>query len=129
MRFNKRYQQICFFCGLRGNHKHHVDPRAASGKDYFQGIEYVYSCNECNSAINDNIFYYIHEEVEFLIDYYEDKYKLNKPVVEWSDEEINELGVELKQRIKKHLALRRKNEDRWLYLKSLRNYLIVDEDM
>lgn len=128
MRFNKRHREICFYCGIRGNHRHHVDPRSASGKNYFYGVEYVYSCPECNNAISDNLFDFIHEEVEFLIRIYTKKYHLITHVKEWDEDEIKELGPNLKQIIRKKLALRRKNEDRVYYLQGVRNYLLNNLD-
>lgn len=127
-KFNKHHREICFYCGERGNHRHHIDPRAASGKNYFKGVEYVFSCGECNIAIGDGYFQFLHEEVDYLIRYYTHKYSLRQAVVEWSEEELGELGWNLKARINKMLATRGRVEDRVYYLKSVRNYLLTDID-
>ena len=127
-RFNKRYYEICFYCGQRGTHRDHVDPRTFSGKNYFTNVEYVYSCVECNCTLSNNLFTNAYERVDFLIKKYIIKHKLNKSIIQWSDEELDELGFKLKQTIKKQIAKRRKNEDRYLYLRSVYQNLILEED-
>jgi hypothetical protein len=64
--------------------------------------------------------------VDYLIKKYVVKYKLNKNIIQWSDDELEELGFKLKQKIKKQVAQRQKNEDRYLYLRSVYKNLILE---
>lgn len=119
MRFNKRQYETCFYCGMYGNHRDHVNPKTFSGKDWFDKIEYVFACKECNCTLGSTLAE-IPERIELLINRYKSKYHLMMPVVEWSLDEIEELGLSLRRRIKKKLVQRRKAEERVIYL----NYVL-----
>lgn len=119
MRYNKRYRETCFYCGQYGNHREHVNPQSFSDKHWFSHIEYVFACAECNVALSSRLLM-LDGRLKFLIDYYTNKFSLNKPVIGWGEDEIHELGPSLRRRIKKGLTMRRAAEDRVVYL----NYML-----
>jgi len=122
LRFNKRNSDSCFYCGISNKKltKDHVRPhanRTVSQKRYFRNVEYICSCQECNSTLNSNEWSDISGRFSYLIEIYIKKYKLYKPCIDWDDEELDELKYSLKRRIKNKLAKRRKNEERVWYLR------------
>lgn len=120
MRFNKRHRETCFYCGVYGNHKDHINPKSYSGKDWFLGVEYVYACNECNATLNNKILD-LPNRILFLIEKYTFKYRLETAAIAWDEDEVGELGPSLRKRIKRGLAIRRRAEERVIYLRYLLN--------
>lgn len=127
--FNRRFRNICFYCGERGNHKHHVNPSAYSGKYYFQNVEYVYCCQECNNALSDLYFSTIMDSIDHIVSCYIARYELDKPKVQWDEDEIENLGFGLRGRIRKMLAIRHKAEERVVYLNAMKVFLCGDEEL
>ena len=119
-RYNRQAKDTCFFCGVNGYHKHHIEPCSRRGTRFLKSVEWVYCCSECNSKIADRYFANLSDCFDHLIDEYVKKYKLNIAVVEWDEEEIQELGPRLRQSIKKHLAERHRAEQRVYWLKNMK---------
>lgn len=114
----------CFYCGdyyaIGRDHVHSVAARG--GRRVFMGQETVRCCASCNSALGDRLLE-VEERIQFLIHYYTTKYKLRNTMVEWGDDEIEELGPKLKQRIKKMMAIRKRGEEQVMYLHNLAGYV------
>jgi hypothetical protein len=128
LRFNRRQHGTCFYCGQFGAHRHHVNPRAYSGKQWFKGVECVFCCTECNVALADRFFSDTVGAITFLVDLYVKRYALDESVVRWDDDEVEELGRVLRSYVKKKLEDRRKAEERAVYLQAMRFYLASDYD-
>lgn len=119
-RWNKRFSEICFYCGSFGNHRDHILPhcyRTIAFRRHFGNIEYVFACSECNTSLGGQLFETISERIEHVARAIYVKNKLGIGAVEWSEDEIEELGPSLKRRIKKMLSKRRIAEDRYIYAK------------
>lgn len=122
---------FCFYCGEPGNiSRDHIHPVCArsEAKRSFKGQETVYACNECNSTLGGKVFDAIEFRVESLIKVYTKKYKLDKGAVLWDDEEIGELGRDLRIKIKHLLLTRQKAERRVLYLQVVLLELLKDRE-
>lgn len=128
VRYNKRFRETCFYCGVYGNHKDHVRPQSESGKHWFGDLEYLYSCGECNTSLNNRNFKDLEARIQFLIDRYTKKYKLDHGAVELDDDELDELGPALRKRIRAKLAKRRKAEERLIYLRHVKQSLAKHEN-
>ena len=133
--WNYNERGYCFYCGEPGDERDHPHPVAARGdhKRIFDGREIVFSCRECNASLSDELFETIELRVKYLIVKYKKKYKLNVGAVVWGEDELNELGPGLRQRIKKSLAQRHLAERRVAYLEAvfyelLRDLEIVNEE-
>ena len=129
LRWNNHRRDVCFYCGAYGYHRDHVDPNvfaALSGVRHFRGVEYVWACLECNSDLGANIFSSVADRIEFLISRYTAKYGITKPVIEWADEELDEIGPGLKRRIRHLLAKRRVAEERVEYLHAMKQSFLPE---
>ena len=119
-----RENDYCFYCGgYYATDRDHVHPVCArEGERAFAGQETVRCCRECNGALGGRPLE-LEERVSFLVSFYTKKYKLNENSVEWSADEIAELGPRLKHRIKKALAKRKRGEEAVTYLRYLAGYI------
>lgn len=122
-RWNKRFNEHCFYCGRPGTGRDHIHPVVARSLRGYENQEHVRACFECNSTLNSNDFSEIRDRIQFLIDAYTKKYKLKQAVVEWSDTELEELEYPLRSRIRKILAMRHEAEEKVIYLNRLKRTL------
>ena len=127
LRFNKRNNENCFYCGIytKNLHREHIKPASASCCRKFS-VEYIFACRECNVTLGALNFENITNKFDVLISRYITKYKLTTSVIEWGEDEIQELGRSLKQRIINRLSKRRKAEERVLYLKMKVKQIVED---
>lgn len=119
-RWNYIEDGFCFYCGQASRiSRDHIHPVCArtENKRKFAGQETVYSCSECNSTLGGKVFGDIIHRVQWLMECYYEKYKLNKGAVGWDDEELEELGPSLRQKIKHMLKERQGAERRVSYLR------------
>ena len=113
----------CFYCGAHGaTDRDHIYPVALRGSRSFEGQETVKACGDCNGALGGRSLD-LEERIAFLMAHVVKKYKLHETAVQWSDEEIAELGPILRRRIKRFLAKRKQGEERILYLQYLAEYV------
>lgn len=112
---------VCFYCGAAANQKDHIIPikeeYGEARHRKFRGEERVPCCGECNVSLSNKFFPTITHRVEFLIERYTNKYKLDKAEVEWDEDDIRELGRTLRQRVRRGIALRKRGFERVAYLK------------
>ena len=121
---NRRFKEICFYCGVPGNHRDHVHPVKARGTARrYVNQELVYSCQECNNALGAQVFPTIEERVAYLIPFYVSRYSLNKRVTEWDQEDLNELGFALRSSIEAGVRERQEAERRVMYLRKVKDEL------
>lgn len=86
------------------------------------GQETIKCCTRCNSALGGRLLE-IEDRIAFLIKYYTIRHKLDTPIVQWDEEELNDLGRNLKQKIKKLIELRKRGEAKIMYLRYLDEYI------
>lgn len=117
-----RWVNFCIYCGQKAQCLDHVFPlcfasmfdlqRPNVRKQFFQGLNLVPSCNECNALAGKNLFYSIKEKRKFIKTKLRKKYKRHSKNVVWDDDEIKELGfnlrkfIETKQHNKKYVDYR-----------------------
>lgn len=117
---------ICFYCGDVGYHRDHIEPVSIVGFCKYKGVETARACVEDNLILRDNSFPTIEERLEYLILKIIDKYDLGAPISKWNDEELDELGPNLRAHIDKRTAERFHHSKRLLYMLSLYKQLIKD---
>lgn len=111
----------CTYCGLPGECTDHVPPRAyrrfiamspgLSAKYPFQEVP---ACRECNSALGAKAFWTIKERKDYVKKYLRRRYGDGK-FTEWSDEELEELGYNLRTMVEEQNLLREINAERLKY--------------
>ncbi len=126
IRFNKRFKEICFYCGQYGDHKDHVQPRTETLTKGFAGKELVYACAECNTSLSNHLFLDIVDRIECLIHKYQRKYNLIKPAVQWDEDELKALGASLRRKVVRKIKKRKKNEDRIIYLGFMKQEMLLN---
>lgn len=120
-KYNRKFKESCFYCGIPGNHRDHVHPVKARGgarRYAYQGL--VFACQECNVLLGSKEFVTIEERVDYLVDKIAQRYGLHKPATSWTEEEVNELGPSLRSAIKRGLADRHEAEERVIYLRKVK---------
>lgn len=107
----KKYGR-CIYCGDTEQCLDHVYPISKLGmndlskinrplfKIFFQGLNLVPSCFECNALAEDRSFVSIREKRKFIQSKIKKKYKKILNLPEWSEEEIKELGPNLRKSVK-----------------------------
>lgn len=97
----------------------HVMPHSVSGfaKRRWSNIDYVNCCRECNAIIGNNYPYSMTSRVSYLANRFCEKYKLDKPIIQWDEDELSELGANLARSIRSQTALWNKRKDRLSHMR------------
>lgn len=121
--------QACWYCGEVATSRDHVIPHSTTGRNKrrYEGVELIECCASCNSILGANLFDTLAERVAFLARRFRDKHKLNKPHVEWSEEDVAELQGNLRQYVKAKELEWARNRSRYLHM-LLRQALLEDID-
>jgi hypothetical protein len=119
----------CWYCGDVATSRDHVIPHAATGLNNrrYEGVELIECCANCNSILGANLFNTLAERVEFLAKRFCAKHKLNRPHIEWSEDDLNELTGNLRQYVRAKEIEWAKNQSRYLHM-TLRHAVLVDID-
>jgi len=106
-----RWVNFCVYCGQPKECLDHVFPLSlASGLDLsrpsvkqelFQGLNIVPSCSSCNRIASDYAFINIRLKRQFIQERIRKRYLKKLRAVEWTQEELSEIGYNLKSQIKK----------------------------
>ncbi len=113
LRYYRENALTCYYCGELADNKDHIFPQKyGNGKG-----DTVLACSDCNGRMNAAGPTSIDQRILKLIDSIERKYELHKPVPEWDDDEIDELGRSLKMRVKGMIQRRQKAIERVLHIK------------
>ena len=120
MRYNREERLRCFYCGELASSRDHIYPQSArmNGGSNFEGQETVNVCMECNSAMTDKFAHSLELRIEYLIAWTEKRYKLEKIIPEWDDDEIKELGYSLRVRIQAKIRERQRAIERTLHMRA-----------
>ena len=124
--YNYANKEVCFYCGEPGVDRDHIHPVCLRGDSErrFQDQETVFSCKECNNILNGNFFSDIIERLTFLVNKFILRYELDKIQPVWTDEDIGELGRELRLMVKRKLKARQDAERRLLYMQAVAHKLL-----
>lgn len=95
----------CIYCGLPATGIDHIPPRAMRHKlqdlgEYVGTWIEVPSCSWCNSTLNDLALLTITDRKLYIKQRIRAKYKRILSSVDWTDEQLEELGYSLKSKIK-----------------------------
>lgn len=117
-----RQVDYCFYCGESALSKDHLLGRAvrsniSPAKKHKKGHETIPCCTECNSFLSRVWGYDIDIRLMCIIEAITKKYKLNRGVVEWDEDEIDDLGYSLEQYVLGKLAERERAEARLQWAK------------
>lgn len=113
-RYNRENALTCFYCGDLPGTRDHVMPHSVSGfpKRRWANLDYVNCCHECNVIISNNYPYSMTDRIRFLIERFTKKHKLDKPTVQWDEDELKELSQNLGDTIRQQMRLWNKRHDR-----------------
>lgn len=113
-RYHRENSLTCFYCGEMATSKDHMLPQV-----YGDGSgDTVPACRECNSTLSCIAPESIEERFKHLYRKYVSKYKLDKPIPEWDDDELEELGHSLRSAVQKKIRTRQRAVERVLYIKA-----------
>lgn len=105
-RYNRENRLKCFYCGELAGTRDHVTPHSVRDDNQrrWLGVDVVNCCQECNRILGDNHPYDIEKRIMYLSMEFEKKFKLNKPIIQWDEEELEELSMDLARTIRAHTA-------------------------
>jgi hypothetical protein len=78
----------------------------------------VVACGECSQTVQLIRPEHVEARFEHLHKRYVVRYRLDRPVPEWDDEEIQELGYSLGESVRAHIHKRQRALQRTVYLKA-----------
>lgn len=93
-RYSREFRS-CFYCGSIADTRDHITPHATEKKNSDKrqwSTDYVNACRECNSILSDNFPWSFYDRVMYLHDTFKKKKKLNKPFVEWDEDDLEEVS-------------------------------------
>lgn len=114
IRYHREHSLTCFYCGDLADSKDHVFPQAHGGASG----ETVISCRDCNFRMGALGSLSVDQRICHLIESLERKHQLNKPIPEWDDEELEELGPSLRLRIKAAVHQRQNALERVIHIRA-----------
>src|SRR5690348_17255126 len=88
VRYNREERLRCFYCGELATTRDHIFPQRFRAVKGFEGQETVNCCRECNSLMGPSEPLSAENRIRVLLAALVRKYKLDRPVPEWEDEEI-----------------------------------------
>lgn len=115
-RYNRESKNSCFYCGVLADTKDHITPQSVRAHANFETVQ---CCRECNSLLGAAEPFDLEWRVLTLIQRTESRYQLDKPVPEWSDDEIEELGHTLKTAVRGKIYQRQRAIERVLHMKAV----------
>ena len=101
----------CVYCGDTAEDLDHVVPHSyasSNGPRSYEKSKVVPCCKRCNTYLGNKMFHLIGERASYLYDRYMIKYKKVLDIPVWRTEELEELGRNLKGRIKRDIRLKEK---------------------
>lgn len=131
MRFNRQENLICFYCGELSNSRDHVFPHCAESNSArsFKGRETVNCCHECNSLLGSESAYFLEDRILSLADKIIKKYQLNKQIPEWSEDEFEVLGYNLRTAIEGKMRQRKRALDRLMHIRARHREVLLANDI
>jgi len=99
----------CFYCGDTTQQitRDHVIPVSSKkGGRYYSTKDTVPCCKECNSTLGNKPFYTVESRALYLAERFAQKYKKALNTAKWDDEDIEELGKNLKSFVRSNEFLR-----------------------
>lgn len=87
----------CFYCGDLADSKDHITPHSTKGrKKRCWKTDTVRCCRDCNTLMSDAFPYNFSERIAYLYDKFVKKNKLDKPFVQWDDEDLEDVRGSLR---------------------------------
>lgn len=114
VRYHREHSLTCFYCGDLADSKDHILPQVDGGANG----ETVLSCRDCNVRMGARGALSIDQRLSLLIESLERKFQLTKPIPEWDDEELEELGHSLRSRIKSAIHQRQNALERVIHIRA-----------
>lgn len=113
-RYNRENSLTCFYCGDLPGTRDHVTPHSISGmsKRKWSNLDYVNCCHECNRLLSDNFPYCMERRIDFLIRAFTKKHKLHKRMIQWDEDELDDLSHSLASNIRSQTRLWNKRQAR-----------------
>lgn len=117
VRWNRENPDHCFYCYDVAQCRDHILPVFyRKGKRRYGGQETVKCCNECNSFLSNNKFNNIWDRIDFLIIKYKKKYGLTKGEIYWSEEDLEELGHNLRSHIQQKQSKKERAKEKLILM-------------
>lgn len=115
-----RFYVECTYCGIAANGLDHIIPVlynniSRKSASYSKHLV-VPCCNECNNKLSSFYLPSIAERAEYILEAYKLKYKkiLNRP--DWTEDELQEMGENMRKTIKNNAVLKINLNQRLSYL-------------
>lgn len=113
-RYKREHALKCFYCGDLADTIDHVFPQVHGGANG----ETVQACRDCNCRMGASGAFSVEERVCNLIESLERKYQLNRAIPEWDDDELEELGRSLRDRIQATIRQRQNALERVIHIRA-----------
>lgn len=120
-RYNRDNEFVCFYCGDVATDRDHITPHSTGQfpTRSWRGLDYVNCCSECNTLMGNFHPYSLGRRIRRLIDRFARIKGLNKGKVQWDEDELEELGPELRRQIRAEQEARDRNEARVAHMRNL----------
>jgi hypothetical protein len=120
------------FCSLHCKEAFHKDNDFCT----YCGLEPFYRksiirdpiCKECHSLIEVSKKGSVAEKAKMLLDIYQEKYKKDLEMIDWDEEDLQDMGQNMKSKIKVALKEKYKIEGRISWLKHCASHYVYEED-
>lgn len=128
LRYN-RENKNCFYCGQAATTRDHIEPVSVrSGGRFFEGLEYIRACRECNTWLGNKLFETVSCRVGYIASKLYKKYRLHVPKAQWETEELEGMGPNMQHVIKKSEFKLSKRKARYEYACAVQILLEIDEN-
>lgn len=105
-----RGTEACVYCGdvTLPKIREHIIPVSytSSSRHYSSSSETVCACSECNQMLSDRLLTTVESRCDFIIHRIRGKYASCLRSANWSEEELNELGRDLRSKVKANVFLK-----------------------
>lgn len=108
LKYRNDHRYVCFYCGDNALSRDHVFPQQFGGG----AGDIVIACQECNTTMESSSACSVIGRLSFLIERYEKKYDLHSPAPDWDEDDLADLGPNLRSSIEQQILKRQRAKER-----------------
>lgn len=117
VKYNRERNLVCFYCGDIATSRDHIYPHSLqiSRRARVWRQEIVNSCSSCNGILGGTNYLLVEDRALAVANYIYKKHRLHAPDIEWSSDELCELGYSLRKSVQSKIKRRKIAERRYLH--------------
>lgn len=128
--YNRETRLTCFYCGDLPGTKDHITPHSTTGlkRRIWAGVDWVNCCRECNTLMGAAFPYMLSDRIAYLIEKFSKRYKLDKPRIQWDEDELDEMSMDMRREIRAQTRLWNARQTRLDHMR-LRHLHVAHKEM